>query len=60
MILNLKELSVPKIAEVERCAKNSFIKREFPICVRLKISKAEIFIFRFTICGRKALRYQGR
>ena len=40
---------VPKIAEVEHCAKNSSVKRELLICARLKISKAEIIIFRFTM-----------
>ena len=40
---------VPKIAEVEHCAKNSSVKRELLICARLKISEAEITIFRFTM-----------
>ena len=28
---------------------NFLVKRELPICARLKISKAEIIIFRFTV-----------
>ena len=49
MKLNFGGVSVPKIAEVECCAKNSLVKREFPICARLKISKAKIIIFRFAM-----------
>ena len=49
MKLNIGGVNVPKIAEEECCANNSLAKREFPICARLKTSKAEIIIFRFTM-----------
>lgn len=43
------EVILPKLAVVERCAYNILAKREFPICVGLKILKVEISISRFTM-----------
>ena len=49
MELNFGGVSVRKIAEKERCSKKVYVKRELPIFTRLKLSKAEIIIFRFTM-----------
>ena len=49
MELNFGGVSVPKIAEKERCFKKVYLKRELPIFAGLKFSKAEIIVFRFTM-----------